>query len=98
EILRPDLGDVPEVLLRDVRERPLEIGEVFLGETNDPAAVAGEFVACPYVRSRHRLGKNLGHRRHSCTAVIMIGPACLHQHTSPLRWTAGMGGWRETAQ
>jgi hypothetical protein len=44
-----------------VRERSLEIGEVFFGETNNPATVAGEFIASPNIRSRYRLGENLGH-------------------------------------
>ena len=65
EILCPDPGDVLEVVLGDMRERSLEIGEVFLGETNDPAADVSEFVASPYIRSRYRLGENPGHRRRS---------------------------------
>jgi hypothetical protein len=68
EILCPDPGDVPEVVLGDMRERSLEVGEVFFGETNDPAADVGEFVASPYIRSRYRLGENLGHRRRSIAA------------------------------
>jgi len=30
-----------------MRERPLEIDEVFFGETNGPATGVGEFVASP---------------------------------------------------
>jgi len=61
EVLGPDLGDVLEVLLGYMRERLLEIGEVFLGEMNNPATVIGEFVASPHIRGRYRLGENLGH-------------------------------------
>src|SRR6266700_1423720 len=68
EILGPDFGGVLEVLPGDMRERPLEIGEVFFGETNGPATGVGEFVASPYIRSRYRLGENLGHRRRSFAA------------------------------
>jgi hypothetical protein len=62
EILCPDLGDILEVLLGDMRER-FEIGEVFFGETNDPATAAGELVASPYIRSQYRLGENISHRK-----------------------------------
>src|SRR6266567_1705038 len=68
EILGPDFGGVLEVLPGDMRERPLEIDEVFFGETNGPATGVGELVACPYIRSRYRLGENLGHRRRSFAA------------------------------
>jgi hypothetical protein len=55
EILCPDLRHAREVLLGDMRERSLEIGEVLVGETNDPATGVGEVVASPYIRSRYRL-------------------------------------------
>ena len=60
-----------EMLLGDMRERSLEIGEVFFSETNNPATVAGEFVASPYIRTRYRLGENLGHRRRSFAAYAV---------------------------
>jgi hypothetical protein len=63
EILGPDLGDVREVFRGDMRERSLEIGEVFFGETDDPATGVREVVASPYVRSRYRLREDLGHRK-----------------------------------
>ena len=47
EVLGPDFGGVLEVLPGDMRERPLEIDEVFFGETNGPATGVGEFVASP---------------------------------------------------
>ena len=68
EILGPDFGDLFDVLPGDMRERSLEIGEVFFGEMNGPATGVGEFVASPYIRSRYRLGENLGHRRRSFAA------------------------------
>ena len=37
EVLCPDLGDVIELLLGNMRESSLEIGEIFLGKTDDPA-------------------------------------------------------------
>src|SRR6516165_830773 len=77
EIPSPDLGDVLEVLLGDIRERSLEIGEVFFGETNDPAAIVGELVASPYIRARYRLGKNPGHRRHSFAAYAVPAAHCM---------------------
>src|ERR1700685_1511320 len=76
EILCSDLGDVLEVLLGDMRERSLEIGEVFFGETNDPATGVGEFVACPYIRSRHSLGEDLGHRKPSFATRSSV-PHCI---------------------
>jgi transposase len=39
-----------------------KIGEVCFCQANEPAAGVGEIVACPYVRSRCRLGEHLDHR------------------------------------
>jgi hypothetical protein len=68
EVLGPDLGDVLKVPLGNMGERSLEIGEVFFGETNDPAAGVSDLVAPPHIRSRYRLGEDLGHRRPSSAA------------------------------
>jgi len=57
------LGDIVDVPLADVRERPLEIGEIFFSETNDPAAGVRGLVASPYIQRRYRLSENLSHRR-----------------------------------
>jgi len=77
EIFCPDPGDILMVLLGEQRERSLEISEVFFGEMNDPAVGVGEFVASPHIRSRHRLGENLGHRRHSFAAHATPAPDCM---------------------
>jgi hypothetical protein len=62
EIFSTDVGDVLEVLFRDLRECSLEIGEVFFGKVNDPATCVSEFVASPYTRSRYWLRENFSHR------------------------------------
>ena len=80
EILCPDRRHVLDVFLGDMRERPLEISEVVFGETGDPAAGAGDFVASPYIRARYRLGENLGHRRHSFAAHAVPAAHCMAGH------------------
>jgi hypothetical protein len=77
EILCPDLSDVLEVFPGDIRQRSLEIGEVFFGETNDPAIGVGEFVASPYIRSRYPLGEDLGHRTHPFAMRPAPVPHCI---------------------
>ena len=57
EVLGPDFGDVLKVLLGNIRERSLKVGEVFFGEMNGPATGVGEFVASPYIRSRYQLAE-----------------------------------------
>src|SRR5690242_7304054 len=76
EILGPDPRGAVEMFLGDMRERSLEIGKVFFGETNDPATGVGEFVASPYIRTRYRLGENLGHRRRSFAAYPFPAAHC----------------------
>ena len=73
----PDLRDVIEIFLGNMCERSLEIGEVFFGETNGPATGFGEFVASPNIRTRYRLGENLGHRRRSFTAYAVPAAHCM---------------------
>src|SRR5215467_2720990 len=69
EILGPDPRGAAEMFLGDMRQRSLEIGKVFFGETNDPATGVGEFVASPYIRTRYRIfGPATGSLRISVTA------------------------------
>src|SRR5215469_556613 len=81
EILCLDLGDIVDVLPGGMRERSLEIGEIFFGEANKPAASVGELVAPPYTHRRYRLSENLGHRRRSLAAhaapQLIVGPVIL---------------------
>jgi hypothetical protein len=72
EILGPDPRDVVEMFLGDMRERSLEIGEVFFGETNDPVTCVGEFV-----------GPDTGSVRISVTADAPPGNAWMRW---PRRW------------
>ena|SRR5215472_882072 len=76
EILGPDPRGAAEMFLGDMRQRSLEIGKVFFGETSDPATGVGEFVASPYIRTRYRLAENLGHRRRSFAAYPVPAAHC----------------------